>query len=1251
MKVRTRFVVFLVALCFQIASTRCQQPQRVLAHHVPAPVATKQARPLGPLPATRRLNLSIVLPLRNQEQLPLLLKRLYDPSDPMYRKFLSVGEFTNQFGPTEADYQAVVRFAKANGMTITGRPANRLVVSLTASVDQVQRAFHVEIGEYQHPTENRRFFSPDREPEFPQGLAIAHIAGMNNFSMPRPMHTKPVRSEALSSKAIQGSGPGGAYLGNDMRAAYYGGTELTGRGQVVGLLQFDGYDPSDVEMTFTNSGQKNTVPITNVLLNGATGEACQFGFWCDDAEEVLDIVQAAEMAPGLDEIRVYIGSVDADILNAMAAENIAKQLSVSWTWTPDDPVVDDVFFQEMAAQGQSIFVASGDAGAFSPNVSNFFYPAEDEFVTAVGGTTLITNGGLGPWISEAAWSYSGGGISPDGIPIAEWQTGVANSSNQGSMILRNIPDVAMEADFDNYNCHMGTCQGGWGGTSFAAPRWAAFTALINEQAVQSGSAPVGFLNPVLYNLGKSALYSGLFHDITSGRNDNHGAWPEPYQIFSAVPGYDLVTGWGSPAGQSLIDALAPKVQSGFHLSSSLSQMIIAPGDSGSTTITVKQDPECSEPVSLALRGLPDGVAATWSANPTDQSSQLTLAVPDTAIRGSYLVTVAGTNGSQTQTATFALVVDAPGFSILPSRTYLDVRPGLKSGAEIVVSRYKGFSSPVTMAITSPLPSGVTAHWSSNPAQEHAQLVLSATSSAPLSTTVLTITATSGSLSATTTVSVAVGPAAFWLNVAPPPLNITPGGHIISTVTMLPIGDFNEEAVLSADQLPTGLTATFSPMSIKPGQSSVMTLKAADNAFPGNYESHAIGSAATASGSYTFQYSVTVAPVTSVGFVVSPAEVTIQQNQSSVVTVSTLAVNGFTGTIQMFGIPQLPQGMTYAFSQESFDVGGSTLLTLTAGPEMAPGNYSMGIGGQSGRFASGVPLFVTVIPASSLSLGLSPSSLALPQGQSATVTATLTSSGGALDDPAFAVISNLPRGLSASFNAGPTAGAGILALTAASSAAAGSYTLNLSATSGLETVDVPMSLTITQGISNFSIAATAVTVKSGNSAQSTITLGSTNGYSGTIALSCSVTSSPKDAQNVPTCSAGSNVILGPAINNSSTTVTVSTTAKTSALVQPRNPWAAGGCLALAGLILFISPKSIRKFRSIAALILVSATVIGMFISGCGGAGVPPSSTGSTPPPSTTGNPGTTAGAYTVTVTAKGNDVLNTKASATFILTVQ
>ena len=545
-----------------------QQSVQVLHKHVRPLVSSGRAALVGPLPLTQQMHVSIILPLRNEANLNSLLSQLHDQSSPNYRKFLSVAQFTDQFGPTAQDYQAVVNFAQANGFTVTDSPANRLIVPISGTVAQIERAFNVKMNLYQHPTENRTFFSTDREPTLNLKVPVRHIAGLDNYSIP---HSGLVRSpDGKPSGHIVngrlsgtiGSGPYGSFLASDMRAAYYGGTTLTGSGQSVGIVAFDGYDLSDVNNTFSYVGQSYSVPINNVLLGGASA-----GSDGDDAEQVLDIVQAIGMAPGLSQVRVYIaplstepaygGDGDVLIFNQMALDSaIVKQLSSSWFWEPADPTTDDPFFQEFAAQGQSFFECSGDYGAWPGGT--YIYPQEDAYVTAVGGTDLTTSGPGGSWVSEAVWDSSGnygggGGVSTDGIPIPSYQAGAINSSNQGSMLLRNGPDVSMEGNTDNFVYVNGAPNYGAGGTSFAAPRWAGFMALVNQQAVASGNPTVGFLNPVIYAIGESASYLTDFRYITPG--GNNGCCGQTV-YWNEVSGYNLVTGWGSPYGQNFINVLA-----------------------------------------------------------------------------------------------------------------------------------------------------------------------------------------------------------------------------------------------------------------------------------------------------------------------------------------------------------------------------------------------------------------------------------------------------------------------------------------------------------------------------------------------------------------------------------------------------------------------------------------------------------------------------------------------------------------------
>jgi kumamolisin len=511
--------------------------------HVRPEVKSGGAAFKGPLPATQSLRLSIVLPLRDESELDDFLLKLNDPESSSFRQYLSVQEFTERFGPTAQDYAAVLSFARNNGLTVTGTSSNRMVVDVKAPVANIEKAFHVSMGVYKHPAEQRNFYSPDREPSANLGVPIWHVSGLDNYSIPHPASL--VRDDNAISNTT-GSGPSGYFIGSDMRAAYYGGTALTGSGQSVGLLEFAGYNIADVNSYFSKVKQTRKVTVTGVSTDGSS-LSCTGS--CDDTEQVLDIEVAISMAPAMKQLRVYVSDTsDVSIFNRMASDNISKSLSCSWGWSPADPTSDDPIFKEFSAQGQNLFVASGDSGAYSTR-STDVYPADDAYVTSVGGTDLTTNGAGGSWKSETAWSHSGGGISPNKIAIPSYQktTGVITSANKGSKTLRNSPDVAAEGNTDNYICYNGTCAGGWGGTSFAAPRWAGYLALVNQQAVANGKSTLGFIDPTLYKTGLGSSYSTDFHDITSGSNGT----------YSTEKGYDLVTGWGSPKGTGLINTLAP----------------------------------------------------------------------------------------------------------------------------------------------------------------------------------------------------------------------------------------------------------------------------------------------------------------------------------------------------------------------------------------------------------------------------------------------------------------------------------------------------------------------------------------------------------------------------------------------------------------------------------------------------------------------------------------------------------------------
>jgi subtilase family serine protease len=547
--------------------------RQVLRGHVVSAVAELNLQPVGRLASSTNLDLAISLPLRNQDALTNLLQQQYAPTSPQYHHWLTPEEFAERFGPSEKDYQAVIEFAKSNGFTVTGTHSNRTLLDVRASAGNIERVFRVRLLAYQHPTEAREFYAPDVEPSLDLTVPVLRVTGLDNYSVPRPMSIQASpENKAADATPASGSGPSGSYRGYDFRSAYIPGVSLNGSGQVVALVEFDGYYPNDIAAYEGQAGLPD-VPLQNVLLDGFSGTPTANA---KQVQEVsLDIEMAISMAPGLSEVIVYEvpnnnTSFKIDVLNRIATDNLAKQISCSWIL--GDSTNFDQIYQQYASQGQAVFQSSGDNGAFTllwPNQQQ----ADSPYVTLVGGTTLTTTGPGGAWLTEKVWNWNngtglgetndacGGGLSQGDVtyPIPSWQQGIDMTYNQGSTIVRNVPDVAMVADGVYVIYNNGSTSSSIGGTSAAAPLWAGFTALVNQQAVAYGQPTVGFINPAIYAIGTGTTYDACFHDIILGNNETYYS---PFQ-FSAAVGYDLCTGWGTPNGSNLVNALAPQPQSGL----------------------------------------------------------------------------------------------------------------------------------------------------------------------------------------------------------------------------------------------------------------------------------------------------------------------------------------------------------------------------------------------------------------------------------------------------------------------------------------------------------------------------------------------------------------------------------------------------------------------------------------------------------------------------------------------------------------
>ena len=697
----TAFVFLFLLFVLASAGSAKAEPDRVmLPGHVPSVVAG--LTPTGRLPATNHLRLAIGLPVRNEAALDELLRQLYDPRGTNYHKFLTTTEFTKRFGPTEQDYQAVIKFAEANGLIVAGKHPNRVVLDVEGGVSNVEKAFHVTLRTYRHPTETRDFFAPDTEPTVDAALPMVDIQGLSDYSRPHPRLHRMDAAVVANARPQNGSAPdsSGAYFGNDFRNAYVPGATLAGAGQIVGLFEADGFYSNDIAAYATAAGNGRTnVVIQTVLLDGFNGVPTT-GANSGNPEVSLDIEMAMAIAPGLAEIVVFEGNpnnfIPNDILNAMLTNsNTVNNLSSSWGWSGGPSTTTDTIFKNMAAVGQSFFNASGDSDAYTTGARSVNgvdkkslanAPSSNPYITQAGGTTLTT-GANAAYSSETVWNWgydsnaggyvgSSGGISSY-YSIPSWQTNVNNMAGRGgSTSLRNIPDVALTAD-NVYVAFGNGTNGEFGGTSCAAPLWAGFIALVNQQAAANGESSVGFINPAIYAIAARSNYALCFHDVTTGSN----TWPSSPNLFYATNGYDLCTGLGTPNGTNLINALAPPALPSFITQPS-SQTV-----TNGTSVTFSATVSGQSP--LSYRWLFNGANLPAGGNISGTTSNvLSIAAATTNNSGNYSLIVTNSYGSVTSSVAVLNVGFAPGFSAQPANLTI------LSGGNAVFSATVGGSTPL-----------------------------------------------------------------------------------------------------------------------------------------------------------------------------------------------------------------------------------------------------------------------------------------------------------------------------------------------------------------------------------------------------------------------------------------------------------------------------------------------------------------------------------------------------------------------------
>ena len=449
--------------------------------------------------------------------------QISDPQSPTYRQYMNAEQVADVFGASASDYQTLLDWGQSHGLVPVAHK-NRFVATFTAPVGSIEEALQIHLNHSLRP-DGTQFFGPDSEPSIELAMPVEHIGGLTNYKLPT---------------RAGGSGPGGEYQGADFRNAYAPGVPLTGNGQSIGIFMFDGFFQTDVDAYAVLLSQ-TFLPIEVVPPNTPTDPK-------GSEEGSLDIAMALAMAPAA-QVVAFFGQGGTEILTKMSDREEIKQFSSSWFWY-DGTATDESLMAQLSIQGQSFFQASGDSGPYPSNWSTAGDCRKLPCITIVGGTDLdMTDNGASYGSLETAWGASSGGPIA-GVPIPAYQAYIAGS-NGASSTLRNAPDVSAQA-----NGGVVIFEGGptyVAGTSQATPLWAGFMALVNELAVNSLCATIGFANPTLYAIAAEGQEAALFHDVVSGCATNSKGTK-----YCAGPGYDLVTGLGTPTAGLMEHLLGPK---------------------------------------------------------------------------------------------------------------------------------------------------------------------------------------------------------------------------------------------------------------------------------------------------------------------------------------------------------------------------------------------------------------------------------------------------------------------------------------------------------------------------------------------------------------------------------------------------------------------------------------------------------------------------------------------------------------------
>ena len=823
------------------------------------PLAQPQFR-LKPVPSDFPMDrMMLVLNPDPEQQAALdeLVEQQHDPTSPYYHQWVTPERFGQLFGASEGDINLVVNWLQSHGMAVEEVSPGRRSIVFSGNAGQVAAAFHARMqsykigGEIHHANEN--------DPEIPKalGTVVGGVVSLHDFYT-QAMHVTPAYNPVPSPHFSSGSTH---YLAPADLATIYNLNPLyqnliDGSGQSIAIVGRSNINLSDIRSFRSNFGLPARDP--QIIVNGTDPGISDVN---EESEAVLDVEWSGAMAKNATVKFVTSASTNSSDGVYLSAQyivnhNTAPVMSVSFglceaaLGSSGNNFINSLW-QQAAAEGITVFVSSGDSGAAGCDSSNA--PSgthgrgvnglcSSPYSVCVGGTQFddVSNPSLywasfntsgsqasaQSYIPEKVWNesgnsglWSGGGGVSTIYSKPSWQAGSGVPSDG----KRDVPDVSLtSAVHDGYLVYMNGGLMLLGGTSAASPSLAGIMSLV----VQSTAMPQGNANPVFYTLASRQNSGGVvvFHDTTAGSNSVPGVTG-----FNATAGYDQGSGLGSVDANMLVthwsEGSAPPPSTFMVNAPATVNLSAASSTNASLSVSVSNG--FSSPVALSVVGLPGGVTASFNpstlAAPGSGSTVLTFNAALNVVAGTYRLTVTGSSGGTTKSATVNLVVNVPAtFAMTASSSSTTILVGKSAVVTVSTTISSTFKTAVNLSVNGQ-PSGMTANFSPTsikaPGSGSSTLTISAAATMSPGTYTLTITAIGGGVTRTAPVTVNV--AGFTLAVSPSTVTLAPGAKGSLTVTTTALAGFNSAITVSNSALPTGITGSWSANKINaPGGGSV-----------------------------------------------------------------------------------------------------------------------------------------------------------------------------------------------------------------------------------------------------------------------------------------------------------------------------------------------------------------------------------------------------------------------------------------------